>query len=372
MTPAARDLVQATVQFCRTLRTRGVAATPDATIEAVRALACIDVADRTEVYLALRAVLTTRVEDWPIFDAVFDECFRIDGAAAAGTPAGWTRRDGPKAIRRPDHIDRRVSADETTSDIVRVPAFGTDEAKRRRDLRGVSHAGVEDVERVARQMARRLAMRRSRRWQPARRGPQIHARRTLRRLLGTGGDPVALSFRRRRIRKSKLIILCDVSGSMDIHSRFLLQFLYAMQGAFARVESFVFSTALARVTEQLRSMTFGRALERLAEVRGFSGGTRIGESLAAFVEGWGDVVDRHTVVVILSDGWDTGDPALLDRALRRIHSRAGRVIWLNPLLGNPDYRPLTRGMQAALPHVDVFAAAHDLESLRAMARHLVV
>jgi uncharacterized protein with von Willebrand factor type A (vWA) domain len=194
----------------------------------------------------------------------------------------------------------------------------------------------------------------------------------MRALLRTGGEPLSLAWRRRRIRRTRLVILCDVSGSMDVHARFLLQFLYAMQDAFARVETFVFSTALTRITDHLRTMTFGQALERLAGVRGFSGGTRIGASLAQFEERWGRLVDRRTVVVILSDGWDTGEPAVLGEALRRIHRRAGRVLWLNPLLGNPEYQPLTQGMQAALPHVDVFAPAHNLESLRSMVRYLNV
>ena len=372
MTAIPRDLVYTTVQLCRALRARGVAATPDATIEALRTMARVDLADRREVWLALRAVLTTRVEDWPVFDDVFAAHFRADTAgAAAGERPRIPLRETMKSARVAAGI-RWGATEQTGSDIVPVPAFGTDEATRRKDFGRLPHDGVDDIERVARQMARRLAMRRSRRWRPARRGPHIHARRTLRRLLGTGGDPLALAFRRRRIRKAKLVVLCDVSGSMDVHSQFLLQFLYAMQGAFARVESFVFSTRLSRVTDHLRSMTFARALERLASVRGFSGGTRIGASLAAFEQEWADLVDRHTIVVILSDGWDTGEADLLARALQRIHRRAGRVIWLNPLLGNPEYRPLTRGMQAALPHVDVFAAAHDLESLRAMARHLDV
>jgi hypothetical protein len=159
---------------------------------------------------------------------------------------------------------------------------------------------------------------------------------------------------------------------MDLYTRFLLQFLFALQHVFGQVETFTFSTKLTRVTEHLRGRSYRQALKRLVDVRDWAGGTRIGESLAQFNREWPSLVDRRTIVIILSDGWDTGEPDLLAAELLRIKRRAGRVIWLNPLLGNPDYRPLTRGMQAALPHVDVFAAAHDLESLRAMARHLVV
>jgi hypothetical protein len=158
---------------------------------------------------------------------------------------------------------------------------------------------------------------------------------------------------------------------MDLYSRFLLQFLFALQHAFVRVETFVFSTRLVRITDSLARDTYRTALESLASSEtGWSGGTRIGESIAAFVAGWARLIDRRTVVIVLSDGWDTGEPEVLADAMRAIHRRAGRVVWLNPLLGSPSYKPLTRGMQSAMPHVDVFAPAHNLESLAALGRHL--
>jgi len=160
---------------------------------------------------------------------------------------------------------------------------------------------------------------------------------------------------------------------MDLYSRFLLQFLYALQHAFARVETFAFSTRLVRITDALARDTFRTALDTLARSEtGWSGGTRIGASIAEFVAVWPRLIDRRTVVIVLSDGWDTGEPQVLGDALHTIHRRAGRVVWLNPLLGSPTYRPLTRGMQAALPHVDVFAPAHNVASLEALGRHLAL
>jgi uncharacterized protein with von Willebrand factor type A (vWA) domain len=159
---------------------------------------------------------------------------------------------------------------------------------------------------------------------------------------------------------------------MDLYSRFLMQFLFALQRVFARVDTFTFSVRLTRVTEHLRGRSYREVLKRLEAVRDWSGGTRIGESLAEFNRGWPSLVDRRTIVVILSDGWDTGDPELLASELLRIKRRAGRVIWLNPLLGNPSYEPLTRGMAAALPLVDHFAAAHNLAALRDLAGKLSV
>src|SRR5438552_3245288 len=200
------------------------------------------------------------------------------------------------------------------------------------------------------------------------RGPH-DLRRTLRANL-TRGELIDLRYRRRKRKKVRLVLLCDVSGSMDLYSRFLLQFLFALQSAFSRVETFTFSVRLTRVTDYLRARSYREVLRRLTAVKDWSGGTRIGESLAEFNRGWPSLVDRRTIVIILSDGWDTGDPDMLSAELLRIKRRAGRVIWLNPLLGNPSYEPLTRGMAAALPLVDRFAAAHNLAALRDLAGSL--
>jgi hypothetical protein len=264
-------------------------------------------------------------------------------------------------------LSQTAAGDETVS----VPRESDVEATGGRDLTALGADDLVEIERIARQIARRIAARPSRRWRAARRGPRIHLRAAMRHSLGTGGDTPDPPRRERKRRRTRVVAICDVSGSMDIYSRFLLQFLFALQNSFARVETFVFSTALSRVTGTLTGERYDAALARLsAAVGGWSGGTRIGASLAAFNAEWARLVDRRTVVVILSDGWDTGDPEQLGDELRTIARRAGRVIWLNPLLGSPSYEPLTRGMQAALPHVDVFAPAHNLASLRDLARHL--
>jgi uncharacterized protein with von Willebrand factor type A (vWA) domain len=254
-----------------------------------------------------------------------------------------------------------------------IPRPSEREALGQQDFSTFGEDALREVTRVAKRMARRLAARPSRRWKPAARGTRVHLRRTVRQSLKTGGELSELMFKERKLRKTKLVVLCDVSGSMDLYSRFFLQFLYALQNSFARVETFVFATRLSRVTEQLTERRFRSALGNLArDVRDFSGGTRIGESLAAFNAQWPRLVDRRTIVILLSDGWDTGHPDQLAEALAVIHKRAGRVIWLNPLLGSPTYQPLTRGIQAALPHVDIFAPAHNLASLEALVRHLTL
>jgi uncharacterized protein with von Willebrand factor type A (vWA) domain len=279
-------------------------------------------------------------------------------------------RGGPAPAATPRRRQETADAADDDAPSAARAAPSTHEALLAKDFSAYEDDELEAIARVAARIARRLTSRPSRRWKPSPRGERLHVRRTMRAALAAG-DAVELAWRVRKRRRTKLVALCDVSGSMDAYSRFLLQLLYALQHAFAHVESFAFGTALHRITPQLARGTYREALGRLArEVPGWSGGTKIGDSVAAFAAGWPRLVDRRTVLVVLSDGWDTGDPAVLADALAALRRRAGRVVWLNPLLGTPGYEPLTRGMQAALPHVDVFAPAHNLASLERLVVHL--
>ncbi|HET9983104.1 MAG TPA: VWA domain-containing protein [Longimicrobiales bacterium] len=378
----ARDLVAATVRLCRALRRRDVPATTGEALAAVRALARVDLADRREVYLALRTVLVGRVEEYAAFDDAFRETWDA-GASPVPAPRRPKAAGGEPADTEPPAVEAsrgRAAAlslqqwargDEGIGEPTGVPLASAQEVLAEKDFAAFSADELDAVRRVAARLARRLAARPSRRWTLSRRGPRVHPHRTLRRSLRTAGDAVELALRERKPKRVKLVLLCDVSGSMDLYSRFLLQFVYALQNCFARVETFVFATRLSRVTDQLRGSSYRTALGRLSrDVRDWSGGTRIGACLAAFAAGWPRLLDRRTIVVVMSDGWDTGDPAELAAALRGFRRRAGKVVWLNPLLGSPGYRPLTRGMQAALPHLDVFAPAHNLASLEALVDHL--
>jgi uncharacterized protein len=343
-------------------------------------LELVDLADREELRNALRTVLTSRPEDFRLFDELFDHFWswepdtqgqprRRSAAAQPEQPRPITRQNAAPSVMR----WLRAEADALDDVPVTVSRESDIERLQTKDFAAFAPDELDEIRRVAARLARQMAARPSRRWRPAIRGTRLDLRQLMRRSLKTGGDVVELTFRERRLRKTKLVLLCDVSGSMDLYSRFLLQFLYALQNCFARVETFVFSTHLSRVTEQLRRRPYGLALRRIAAgVEDWSGGTRIGECLAAFESGWPRIVDRRTVVVVLSDGWDAGDPALVASTLASIRERAGRIVWLNPLLGSPTYRPETRGMAAALPHLDVFAPVHNLDSLRALARHLVL
>ena len=369
------DLVHRTLTLCRELRARGMTVTTSHAMDAVRALRAIGIETRERVYLALRCVLVARPEDLELFDEVFGGVFSPPVEEAAEGAVRVVRRSPPRdpaAVASLSSWGEQGDAGEDGEEPEEVPAASDMPAVAEKDFSAFGAGELAEIQRIAARIARRLAARPSRRWKASGRGTRIDLRRTMRRSLSNSAEPLDLRFRRRKPRKTRIVALCDVSGSMDLYSRFLLQFLFALQGTVARVESFVFSTSLRRVTALLREPEYAEALRSLAgEVHDWSGGTRIGESLAAFNSAWGQLVDKRTVVVILSDGWDTGEPALLGEAMETLRRRSRRLIWLNPLLGSPDYEPLTQGMQAALPHVSVFAPAHNLVSLRALERHLL-
>jgi uncharacterized protein with von Willebrand factor type A (vWA) domain len=375
-----RNLAAAVVQFSALLRHQGLPVTLVHVTDATRALEHLDVGDRDEIYLGLRAVFVSRPEEIPAFDRCFAAFWRAasdnDRVLQTLTPAlAGEERGGEEAGTAKQEtlsLDAWGEMDEGSDDgddPLSVPAASEHEALAARDFSTFSAEQLDEVYRLTLLIARRLVRRISRRRRASPRRGRVDLRRTLRANL-TRGEIIDLRFRRRKRRKVRLVLLCDVSGSMDLYSRFLMQFLFALQGVFARVDTFTFSVRLTRVTEYLRGRSYREVLKRLEAVRDWSGGTRIGESLAEFNRGWPSLVDRRTIVVILSDGWDTGDPDLLASELLRIKRRAGRVIWLNPLLGNPSYEPLTRGMAAALPLVDHFAAAHNLAALRDLAGKL--
>jgi uncharacterized protein with von Willebrand factor type A (vWA) domain len=202
-------------------------------------------------------------------------------------------------------------------------------------------------------------------------GKVVDIRRSIRHNVTRGGDLLTLAYKGRKPQKKRLVILLDVSGSMNLYSLFLLRFAYAMQKHFRRVDTFLFSTIIVEVSDELRSPKLSVALSRLSrKVPEWAGGTKIGGSLQEFNRRAGRrVLSRNTSCVILSDGWDTGNPEVLAAELRKIRTRVQRILWLNPLLGLKDYHPITRGMSAALPFVDIFAPGHNLESLLALERY---
>lgn len=350
-------------------------------IDATRAVTVVDITDKEDFRLALRPTLTRGFDDLEKFDQLFDlfwgeaeldeELAPDEAAPEPGAPQIQDEK-GEESLSQ--LTGEQAESLEATDDEAEQAVYSPMEVLTQKDF---SSFRADEIARLARAvllMAQKLATRYSRRMRQTRRGSLVDPRRTMRRSLRYGGTAVELLRKKRKIRKLRLVLLCDVSRSMDAYSRFLLQFIHAFQHALGRVESFVFSTSLTRVTDYFHTNDIYRALDRISrEVPDWSGGTRIGLSLRAFNREFAPrVVNSNTVIIVLSDGLDTGDTELLESSMQELRRRARKLIWLNPLLGSPEYRPLARGMSAALPFVDFFAPAHNLASLEELGKHLTL
>ena len=407
-------LVPHLARFGRALRGRGVGVGLSDEADALEALSLVDLGDRDEVHRALRAAMKIRPRDAAAFDELFARWWsKRPPREAAELPCpeqppfedparpprpGPQRRTGPLLTgpeRRPVLETAAAAGSEVPAG--EEPGYSPEALLRRKSFEECSPADLEAMQRLMARLALRLATRPSRRRLPARgavRG-EVDLRRSFRRALAHGGELLSLARRRRAIELPRLVVLCDTSGSMDPHTRFLLAFVLALRRVARRSELFAFNTALVRLTPWLRGAlgprepraaprpgswtetaapaalgpTAGgeidRVLRRLADdVPGWSGGTRIGECLAEFAEHWlRELVDGRTVVLILSDGLDRGDVGPLAGAMRAIRGRARRVLWLNPLAGDRRYEPTARAMAAAMPYVDRLAPAHNLAAL---------
>ena len=365
----ASSLDENLVHFCQHLRDRGVAVTAFEQVGAASALLLIDLADRQDFYWALRTTLLGSRGQHDVFDELFWPFWGRRLILTPGRPTDQvshrSRGQGelPATLLQQDREqdpEREKEEGEAT-----VVSYSPQERLMRKSFSSLSEAELAEMELVLAKMALRIPARKSRRMRSTARPGLLDLRRSLRRALTYGGEFVELAHRTRRMEKPQVVFLCDVSGSMNRYYRFILLFLLALQRVMVKVKTFAFSTALTDLTEALSRREIDTVLGQLSrEVRDWSGGTRIGECLHTFLTDHGDeTLGRRAVVVILSDGLDRGDLHLLEDAMRNLRRRARRIIWLNPLLEDPEYQPLCRGMVVALPFVDHFGPAHNLESL---------
>jgi len=386
------------LQFGRRLRSAGMPIGPGQILGMIDAFDAIDLARRDDVYSAAKATLVTRPEQIPLFNAEFARFWRdlvhqeaplfsesIGGEdETVGLPDAPKRRDqgqqgsagqGSESQRTTLAIEGTDAAtDIGETEDYEVPAedvliFSASEALRKKDFSQFSDEEIAEARRMIDSMDWRLGTRKTRRMQRALHGSTIDHRATLRGALRQGGMPIELRWRKRKERMRPLVLICDISGSMDRYSRLLLRFVHALEHGLDSVEVFVFGTRLTRITRELRRRDVDGAIQDVvASVEDWSGGTRIGEAIRNFNFLWSRRVLRSgATVVIISDGWDRGDPWLLGTEMGRLQRSCRRVIWLNPLLGAPGYQPLTQGIRAALPHVDHFLPIHNLRSMEALA-----
>jgi len=372
--------------FARTLRDNGFKVGLAETADALSILAMSAAEKPSTLKPALRTLFCATRSDWERFDEIFDAFWLARGVRQARVLAGVAPESaspvralkdvGPQAGKPglPDHVERRD--DEAGSD---ADGRGRREGASRAenlattDLRHITDPeDIRGAHALAERLARVMRARLIRRQRVRKHGRRLDLRRTIHKSVSHGGTPVELAWRKRKERPLRLIFLLDASGSMSLYTAFFVRFLHGVVDAFHEAEAFVFHTRLAHVSASLRDRDVSRAVDKLSLMaQGIGGGTRIGESLATFNR-WHArrVINSRTAVMIVSDGYDTGEPERLAQEMRRLRRLCRRIIWLNPLLGWRDYSPQARGMQAALPYIDLFAPAHNLESLAALEPYL--
>ena len=366
------------VALCRFLREKDFIVGPREEGDALQALTVMPFDSRRSMMLALKAVLPKSRLEADSFEALYAEYWenlhRAVDSKVKNEPETEKNPDKPRQNPPPslNHLKNWLQG-KTAVEEEEMASYSDFDVLTRRNFSTFSEEEMGYIMRIIRLVAKSLMNRRTRRYQPTHRRGQFDLRRTMRNNLRKGGNIFDLAWRKRKIQRLKMVLICDVSKSMDLYSRFLIQFIYGFQAISNQVDTFVFSTLLHRVTDQLRGRKIETALDNLAnEVPDWSGGTRIGASLTDYMDNYGDrKLDRRTIVLILSDGWDTGDIERLETAMQRIHRKAGRVIWLNPLAGSAGFQPTVRGMQAAMPYIDIFASCHSVESLQQLAGHLI-
>jgi uncharacterized protein len=373
MTTRQTSLSKNIVQFCRFLRYQGFSLSVEEEADALKALQFIDHSNQQVFKLALKMILCRSVKELDSFDDLFTEYWKELGRAVDSKVKKKTepvikqgKQDASfKALKSWLNGNRN-------EEIEQIASYSFNQSLSHKDFSTVPIHELEEMMQSIKALSKRLAAHLNRRYEKTGRINLPDLRRTLRKNMRHGGELIDIAFKKPKRNRTKVVVLCDVSKSMDLYASFLLQFIYAFQQVYSRVETFAFSTSLQHITARLKQNHFYTALKSLgSEGDSWSGGTRIGESLDSFVNQYASkVLDKRTIVIIVSDGWDTGNINLLEESMEVIRKRCRKIIWLNPLAGHASYRPSVAGMQAAMPYIDVFAPVHDLDSLRHLSKWL--
>ena len=385
MTKSSGALLHNILMFGRLLRAIGLDVDTQSVSDFVRSLDWIQISGRNEFYYAARCLTVSRREDLQLFDKAFhwfwqlpaekEKKIQLDLSRLADRHQPSVDRSAPRKDFRPENTKQGKLGeleDGQPQVIHAMFSYSPTEMLRQKDFGELSDDELREVKQLMTKLTWRLGERRVRRW---RRGKarQVDFRNTLRRSMRNEGELLELARRQRKMRPRPLVVIADISGSMERYTRLLLHFIYALRISMdSRVEAFVFGTRLTRITRQLRSRDVEDTLNQIARrVPDWSGGTRIGQGLKTFNYEWARrVLGHQAVVLLISDGWDRGDIGVLRREMARLQRSSHRLIWLNPLLGSAEYEPLTRGIQAALPYVDDFLPVHNLASLEQLANQL--
>ncbi len=366
------------ILFGRVCRALGMNVTPNRMMDVARALAHIQLGRKQDFYFALRTHLVTHPKEFAYFDEAFDIFWRrpSDGFTTLNLQSLGEERRKKKTQFLPP-LESSPSENGSDSEeldpamIALVPTYSQQERLRHKDFAEMSAEELEMAKRAIAKMPDSLGMRRTRRFENGR-GRQINMRRLMKDVIRKRGDVTQLPTHRLKEKPRPVVLLCDISGSMERYTRVLLHFMHALAGSLFQVESFVYSTDITRITRQIRQKNVDEALEDVGQaVLQWGGGTMTGECLHRFNWVWSRrVLGRGAVVLLITDGWDRGDIPLLHREMERLRHSCRRLIWLNPLLDVPEYEPLTRGAQALLPYVHDFLPITNLANLEAIVKAL--
>lgn len=360
------------IEFCQFARANGFKVGIKETEDCLRVAQAVNIVNLNLLRYALRAVLCSSLQEWLLFNKLFEEF----GSSLMEKPdqnLGRQNKDKALTQGREPKIFKIKSEDDTKTNSDKSTPFsaGLEERLKKVDFSEFPESDLKALERLSYNMWNRLLFVKSRRYRMNGVKNKIDIRRTIRSSISRGGNPMELKYRSRKKRRPRLVAILDVSGSMNLYSKFFFCFLYALKNYFRQMESFSLSTRLTRITPIMRSLDFRSVTANLSEMTtGWSGGTKLGEGLREFNRDYaGRMLGGNTLFIMMSDGWDTGEPELLAAQLYKIKSRVRKLIWLNPLLGQTNYEPITRGMKASLPYIDHFVPAHNIESLELLLDH---
>ena len=376
MAATASDNLKITTDFslrlCALLRQSGVSVGSQQTIACMQAVLLLELFDEEELRGIYRATLINRKQDMYCLDRAYALLMKDYLTPRSEKADGSDERNRKMVIAKTREFAGVVAPDEDEKEQVRTEGYSVREVNHQKDFRLVSPLSMPDYVSELERIARRYATIARRKTKRAKRGGQVDLRTSIRESVKFDGEVIRLRFKRKVPTHSRFVVVCDVSGSMEIYGVFLLNFLYHLHRLrMIRVESFVFSTYLQSLTKEFRSRHFPEMLRNVAtHFTGWSGGTKIGAAIESLNESYATSITAKSTVIIMSDGWDTGDVALLEREMSRLRRRAKSVIWINPLKGDIEYEPLALGMAAARPYCDHFIAGHNIESFAKFARLL--
>ena len=368
------SLSENVITFCRFLRNYGFIVGLQEQALALEALSFINFEDKDNFKAALRTTLVKNVQNLQKFDRLFDDYWK-ELEKSVDSKIKESEEKKQKKQSQADATFNNLKSwmnGKKSDEQQELAAYSIGENLSEKDFSSIPKDDLNEVMQIIKEMSKSMAVSTNRRHIKANNHKQFDLRNTIRKNLKRGGELIEIAYKKPKKNRLKLVMLCDVSKSMDLYSAFLIQFVYAFQSVYQNIETFVFSNSIHRITNELKNKTFDEAMSELSQqVIGWSGGTQIGLSFLDFNDNFSNqLLDKQTIVLILSDGWDTGETEILKDSMQNIQKKARKIIWLNPLAGNPNYTPTVQGMSAAMPFIDIFASVHNVESLKKIGKFI--